>query len=144
MGGASTMRGFNEEEMIPEDQRAELAAEAAVCRDPTRAAECTESGRRIVGGLRPVSPGGQAFVLGKAELRFKLRGNLEGGLFADLGNVWLEPRAARLQDLRANVGFGLRFVTPIGPAALDIGFNITPDERLNETLTAVHFTIGLF
>jgi outer membrane translocation and assembly module TamA len=47
-------------------------------------------------------------------------------------------------DLRANVGFGIRFVTPIGPAALDLGFNVTPDERINERLFAPHFTIGLF
>jgi hypothetical protein len=35
-------------------------------------------------------------------------------------------------------------VTPIGPAALDIGFNITPDNRLNEAIVEPHFTIGLF
>jgi outer membrane translocation and assembly module TamA len=84
------------------------------------------------------------FVLGKAELRMGLRGALEGALFADVGNMWLDPKAARLQDLRANVGFGLRFVTPVGPAALDVGFNITPDPRVNEATVAPHFTIGLF
>jgi outer membrane translocation and assembly module TamA len=47
-------------------------------------------------------------------------------------------------DLRANVGIGLRFITPIGPAAVDVGFNVTPDQRLNERLAAPHFTIGLF
>lgn len=144
MGGANTMRGFNEEEMIPEDLRDELDADATQCRDTDPATPCTESGRRIAGGLRPVSAGGETFVLGKAELRLRLRGNLEGGLFADVGNLWLDPGSARLQDLRANVGFGIRFVTPIGPAALDLGFNVTPDERVNEALYAVHFTIGLF
>ena len=79
-----------------------------------------------------MSEGGEAFVLGKAELRCRLRGNVEGALFADIGNLWLDPRSYRLVDLRANVGVGLRFVTPIGPAALDVGFNVTPDGGVNE------------
>jgi outer membrane protein assembly complex protein YaeT len=142
MGGANTMRGYNEEEMITEDGRSSLAADAATCRkDPT---SCTDASNRINGGLRPVALGGQAFVLAKAELRMPLRGNLEGALFTDVGNLWYDPHLARLQDLRANVGIGLRFITPIGPAALDVGFNVTPDERLNESLYAIHFTIGLF
>jgi len=144
LGGATTMRGYGEEEMIQEDRREALAAEAHVCAADANAAECHESGKRIAGGLRPVSDGGEVFVLGKAELRLRLRGNLEGALFADVGNLWLDPKLVRLQDLRANVGFGIRFVTPIGPAALDIGFNVTPDDRLNETIVAPHFTIGLF
>ena len=62
----------------------------------------------------------------------------------DLGNLWLDPTQLPALDLRANVGFGLRFVTPIGPAALDLGFNVEPDDRINERILAPHFTIGLF
>jgi outer membrane translocation and assembly module TamA len=144
LGGATTMRGYAEEEVIPEDLRDPYAAEAAECRRDPASQACGENGRRIAGGLRPISQGGQAFVLGKAELRLKLRGNLEGGLFADVGNLWFDPKLLRLQDLRANVGFGLRFVTPIGPAALDVGMNLSRDDRLNEAMFAPHFTIGLF
>jgi outer membrane translocation and assembly module TamA len=97
-----------------------------------------------VAGERPVSEGGEAFLLAKAELRMRLRGSLEGGIFADVGNLWLDPEKYRLLDLRANVGFGLRFVTPIGPAALDFGFNLDPDAAVNERTVAPHFTIGLF
>ena len=142
LGGATTMRGYGEEEMIQEDRRDALAAEARAC--ATGSAGCGDAGKRLAGGLLPVSEGGEAFVLGKAELRLRLRGNLEGALFTDVGNLWLDPKQARLQDLRANVGFGLRFVTPIGPAALDVGFNVTPDPRMNEGIVAPHFTIGLF
>jgi outer membrane protein assembly complex protein YaeT len=144
LGGATTMRGYAEDEMIQQDVREVLATEAQLCATSFTAVGCTERGSRIAGGLRPVSEGGEAFLLGKAELRLRLRGSLEAGLFADVGNLWLDPRHYRLLDLRANVGFGLRFVTPIGPAALDVGFNVTPDERLNERGIAPHFTIGLF
>jgi len=144
LGGATTMRGYGEEEMIQQDVRDVLAAEAHLCATSFTAVGCTERGRRIASGQRPVSEGGEAFLLGKTELRLRLRGNLEAALFGDVGNVWLDPRHYRLLDLRANVGFGIRFVTPIGPAALDVGFNVTPDDRLNERIVAPHFTIGLF
>jgi outer membrane protein assembly factor BamA len=129
LGGATTMRGFAEEEMLPQDVRAAIV-----------------SGELPVseGGERPVSEGGEAFLLAKAELRTRLRGRLEGALFADLGNVWLDPRKYRILDLRANVGVGLRFVTPIGPAAVDLGVNLEPDDAIDERSAALHFTIGLF
>ena len=38
----------------------------------------------------------------------------------------------------------LRFVTPIGPAAIDLGFNVDADGDVNERRFAPHFTIGLF
>jgi outer membrane protein assembly complex protein YaeT len=145
LGGATTMRGFAEEEMLPEDVRAVLAAEARHCLASATRVGCTERGAGIVDeGDRPISEGGEAFLLAKAELRTRLRGSLEGALFADLGNVWLDPRKYRLLDLRANVGVGLRFVTPIGPAAVDLGVNLEPDDAINERSVAPHFTIGLF
>jgi len=144
LGGATTMRGYAEEEMIPQDVRGVLAAEARLCAVSLSGVGCTERGRRIASGERPVSEGGEAFVLAKAELRLRLRGSLEAGVFADLGNVWLDPREYRLLDLRANAGLGLRFVTPIGPAVVDVGFNVDPDRAINERSMAAHFTIGLF
>jgi outer membrane protein insertion porin family len=144
LGGANTMRGYAEEEMIPEDVRAGLAAEARHCVSSATGVGCTPRGNLIAGGSLPVSEGGEAFLLGKAELRIRLRGSVEAGLFADVGNLWLDPRQYALLDLRANVGFGLRFVTPIGPVAVDVGFNVQPDHAINERTWAPHFTIGLF
>jgi outer membrane protein assembly factor BamA len=144
MGGAGTMRGFAEDEMTPQDVRSALAAQAKACRTTIAGVGCTDRGAAIVAGERPISEGGEAFLLGKAEVRMRLKGSLEAGVFADVGNLWLDPRNYRLLDLRANVGFGLRFVTPIGPAVLDLGFNLDPDENINERRAALHFTVGLF
>jgi outer membrane protein assembly factor BamA len=144
MGGATTMRGWAEEEMIEQDMRATIAAEAAACAADPLGAACTERGRTVLRGGGAVSSGGDAFVLFKAEVRVPLKGSLEAGFFADVGNLWLDPRNVDLTVLRFDVGLGLRFVTPIGPAALDVGFNVTPDSRLNERIFAPHFTVGLF
>jgi outer membrane protein assembly factor BamA len=144
MGGASTMRGWAEEEMIEEDMRGQISDEARACLGLPSREPCTDRGRLVAAGGNAVSEGGEAFVLFKAEVRVPLKGSLEAGFFADLGNLWLNPHEANLTRLRADIGLGLRFVTPIGPAALDLGFNVTPDDRLHERIVAPHFTVGLF
>jgi outer membrane protein insertion porin family len=105
---------------------------------------CTQRGIDIANGKVVASEGGETFLIFRGELRVGLARNFEAGLFADLGNLWSNPSAFRILDLRPNVGTGLRFVTPVGPAALDFGFNLVPDLAINERLWAVHFTIGLF
>lgn len=144
LGGASTVRGFAEEEMVPEDLRGSMAEEGRHCASSLSGTGCTPRGAELVAGRTPASEGGEAYLLFKGELRQSLGGSLELGLFVDLGNLWLDPRAFRLVDLRPSAGLGLRFITPVGPAALDLGFNLAPDGRLNERIFAPHFTIGLF
>jgi outer membrane translocation and assembly module TamA len=73
-----------------------------------------------------------------------VRDAVEAGLFADVGNLWLDPRRATLSTVRVNVGAGARFATPIGPAAFDVGLNVDPDPRLGESRWAPHFSIGVF
>jgi len=144
LGGATTMRGASDDEMIPEDLRGDYLAQVRACNDSLTGLGCSEVGRTVVSGQPPVSEGGEAFLLAKAELRVALRGSVEAGFFLDAGNLWLTPGDATFGDRRMDIGFGLRFVTPIGPAALDVGFNTSADRRLAERVYAPHFSIGLF
>jgi outer membrane protein assembly complex protein YaeT len=144
LGGASSLRGFGEEQLVQQDVRAQLAEEARLCATSPTAVGCTERGRRVTQGEMPISEGGEAFLLGKAELRLPVTGRLELGLFFDAGNLWLDPKRVNPRILRPCAGVGARFVTPIGPAALDLGFNLNRDKRINEPVWSPHFTIGLF
>jgi outer membrane protein assembly factor BamA len=144
LGGAATMRGYGEDEMVPEDVRSEYAREVAACASSLSGLACSPVARQLAQGQTLVSPGGESFVLWKGELRIPLRESIEAGLFADVGNVWLDPRLTSLTDVRVNFGLGLRFLTPIGPASLDLGVNPKPDGRLGERYLAPHFSIGLF
>jgi outer membrane protein assembly factor BamA len=144
LGGASTMRGAGEDEMLPEDKRADYLKEVAACGNSLSGLGCSPLGRSVASGEPPVSEGGEAFLLIKGEARVPLRGSLEAGFFVDVGNLWLDPRNVALEDLRYHVGMGLRFVTPIGPAVLDVGFATAPDRQLAERVWAPHFSIGLF
>ncbi|MBI5068484.1 MAG: BamA/TamA family outer membrane protein [Deltaproteobacteria bacterium] len=144
LGGATTMRGAADDEVIPEDLRAVYLDQVRACNGSLSGLGCSDVGRSVVSGNPPISDGGEAFVLAKAELRVVLRGSVEAGFFLDAGNLWLSPGNASLAGLRLHAGFGLRFVTPIGPAALDVGFNTAADRRLAERVYAPHFSIGLF
>ena len=70
--------------------------------------------------------GGAAFVNFSAELRTPVWGKLGAVLFLDGGNVWTNPWDIRANDLRYDVGPGLRYQTPIGPIRADIGYQLNP------------------
>ncbi|OFX26365.1 MAG: hypothetical protein A2V77_12755 [Anaeromyxobacter sp. RBG_16_69_14] len=144
LGGATTMRGYSEEEMIPEDVRSVYLDQVRACSSSLSELGCSEVARQLAAGQTLVSQGGEAFLLAKAELRFSVWESVEMGVFVDAGNLWLDPGEASLADLRVNVGMGLRVLTPIGPAVLDLGVNTSPDGRLGERYLAPHFSIGLF
>jgi outer membrane protein insertion porin family/translocation and assembly module TamA len=75
-------------------------------------------------------------------------GKLGAVLFFDYGNVWPEKLQFELGDLRYAVGPGLRYMTPIGPARIDLGYQINPIEGLlvngeeQQRRWRVHFSIG--
>ena len=85
---------------------------------------------------------------GSVEARFPIAGKLGGVAFADFGNVWAEDWAFDLNDLRYAVGPGLRYQTPIGPARIDVGYQVNPIENLlvegepQKRRWRVHFSVG--
>jgi outer membrane protein assembly factor BamA len=144
LGGASSMRGYGEDGMIPEDVRAQVLDQVRACASSASGVACSDAARQLASGQAVTSEGGEYYMQGKMEVRFPLRESVEAGLFVDVGNLWLDPRLGSVADLRLNFGFGLRFLTPIGPAVLDLGVNPAPDTRLGEAYVAPHFSIGLF
>jgi len=63
-------------------------------------------------------------------------------VFFELGNLWLaQPTSLTLRPV---AGTGIRYLSPIGPLALDVGFNLAPDTIVNESPFQVHFNIGVF
>ena len=103
------MRGYLEDELIPQD-----VAEPSKTSIPNA-----------------IVRSGDAFVLFRAELRFPLYGELRGGVFTDIGNLWADAENLDPFELRPTAGVGLRLDTPVGPIALDWGFNLDPREALD-------------
>jgi len=91
---------------------------------------------------------GLSMLEGASEIRMALWNKVGAVAFLDYGNVWADAWSVNLGDLRYAVGPGLRYVTPIGPLRVDLGYQLNPIEGLlvngqPETRRwRVHFSIG--
>jgi outer membrane protein insertion porin family len=83
--------------------------------------------------------GGNSLVLLSGQLRFPVTQGLSLVGFVDAGNLY-DKKDFDPTRLRVGVGAGIRFVTPLGPLALDWGFKLNrePGEKPSE----IHFNIG--
>ncbi len=142
LGGSQSLRGFYEDELVPEDVRSTLHAAIDRCNALVSGLGCDATSEPGPNGFQ--SQGGSASVLGRVELRFPLTAALDGGVFVDAGNLWSDPAKVDLTRLRYSVGAGLRYPLPIGPVALDVGINPNRDIALGEPLYHINFAVGLF
>jgi outer membrane protein assembly factor BamA len=144
LGGSSSLRGFREDGVLPEDQRADVRRQLLDCRSVINPLGCPPELVAVLAGQAPISQGGELFTLGKAELRLPAFDSLDLGFFFEAGNLWADRTSFDAAVLRYTAGVGLRYVTPVGPLAFDLGFNLDPDETFNEPSTQFHFSIGVF
>ena len=84
--------------------------------------------------------GGNYMANFNTELRVPLQYGFNVALFVDAGSVWFQGIPNSEFDLRESAGVGLRYVTPVGPIALDYGWKL--DRREGESASEWHFTIG--
>lgn len=87
-----------------------------------------------------VPAGGTGLLLVNVDLRIPLFGALGGTLFWDTGNIWADWRAIDPSQMRQGAGAGLRYLSPIGPVRLELGW---PLDRLpGDDSPVVHFSLG--
>ncbi len=84
--------------------------------------------------------GGNALVLLNLDFRFPLAGPLGGLFFFDAGNVWAEPGDFEFDDLRPGAGFGLSYLSPIGPLQIGVGWKL--DREPGEDGARVFVSVG--
>jgi outer membrane protein assembly factor BamA len=88
--------------------------------------------------------GGNAVIILNGELRVPVWGDLNAAMFVDGGNVFRRVADVDLGELRGGLGFGFRYLSPIGPLRLDLGFKLDRREIGGqlEPRTALHFSFG--
>jgi outer membrane protein assembly complex protein YaeT len=92
--------------------------------------------------------GGHSFLNFSVEARIPVWSDLSGVIFVDGGNVWTNSWDINLNDLRYDIGPGLRYNTPIGPVRVDLGYQLNPIEGLlvngapQKRRLRFHFSIG--
>ncbi|MEC8194086.1 MAG: POTRA domain-containing protein [Myxococcota bacterium] len=152
LGGGASMRGFATDSVGPANFGMRPEIEHPSQTEP------------VVDGLglpgapgHWVATGGDAMAAGTVELRMPLsRIGLSSEttslvLFSDFGTVaFLDPTVVttsivqqRDPFMRMSFGGGLRFVTPVGPASFDVGFNPSPMEERNEAWVTPHLSLGV-
>lgn len=106
---------------------------------------------RRVGPRVPTDSGGFVIIGGTQQLLFSTEYsvplvrqlNLRGIVFVDIGNAFNdnEDLSINPDDLRKDVGFGFRWISPLGPLQLDIGFPV--GEKLSgEDDYEIQFGVG--
>lgn len=78
--------------------------------------------------IRPL--GGLSLWESSLELRFPLLGEWRGVTFVDASNVALQQFRLDFQAPHFSIGFGLRYLTPVGPFRLDVGYPLPGAQRL--------------
>ncbi|HVT44011.1 MAG TPA: outer membrane protein assembly factor BamA [Thermoanaerobaculia bacterium] len=132
-GGELTHRAFELDSLGIEGETIVCLRPSEVENGPPEVIPCSEGGRLT-------ALGGKGMVLLNAEYRFPIFASLSGALFVDAGNVWRTIGDIDTGDLRYGAGVGARYLTPVGPLRVDIGFKL--DREAFEDPYAVFVTLG--
>ncbi len=159
LGGVDTNRAFLADSMVPQDIVDQFRQVRSPCPPTFPEGWCPRrpsvAGQPFTGlplGQRSATitdvelRGGDLSINPRVEVRLPLPifKPLQAGIFLDMGNLWVDPSKIRFDEnfMRFGLGAGLRYPTPIGPVAIDYGFNL--NQRPWEDVGAFHFSIGLF
>ena len=99
-------------------------------------------------GLNQLSPrdpegrvvGGQSRLEATVELRSRLLPFLGTALFLDAGNVGFGLNAFSISELNWAAGAGIRYLSPIGPLRMDVGYRLSDDPYVGRR--QIHISLG--
>jgi outer membrane protein assembly complex protein YaeT len=132
-GGANSVRGYGENQLGPSILTVDPAKLiAAGCTSATVAdGSCNPKG--VAPGDFVVLPtGGTSLIEGSVEYRFPfLMKNLQGAVFVDAGYVGIGASLEGANGKGAiTPGFGVRYLSPVGPIRVDLGIRPSLTEQL--------------
>ncbi|MCC6156785.1 MAG: outer membrane protein assembly factor BamA [Deltaproteobacteria bacterium] len=129
LGGLNTVRGFPLRSLGPEDS-------SIIATDPGDPASTLTEVSTVIGGNK--------YLQGNIELLIPIvkELNIKGVLFYDAGNALAEEEWFALDGFRQSWGFGVRWISPIGPLRFEWGYPLHP--RDDERTQNFEFGIGTF
>jgi outer membrane protein insertion porin family len=133
-GGINSLRGFEVRSLGPRvDVFEQSAGKEFNC--PDGANRCSRLFRRDVIG------GSQQLIFNN-ELIFPIVPALgvKGVVFCDAGNAFLASEGIRFEDMRVSVGGGIRWLSPIGPLRIEVGFPLNAQN--GDEVQRVQFSFG--
>lgn len=135
-GGANSVRGFAQSRLGPRvlalnDPVWLLSQNGAGCLPSTLIDLTCDAAPLDAGTFVSRPTGGTRVIEGNVEIRFRLSPDLEGVTFSDFGQVWGTGQSLSPEDLEFTPGFGLRYLSPLGPIRVDLGYNFRSAEPLS-------------
>ena len=112
VGGASTVRGYDERSLGPIDP---------VTEDPI---------------------GGESFFVGNIEYTYPVIDVLKAAVFFDTGSAWAKSSDFLSEKVYSSIGLGIRVKTPLGPIKLDYGWPLDTAPGEDESTGKFHFSIS--
>lgn len=143
-GGAMSVRGYGENQLGPRVLTISSSSLRAACPAPTPITSCDPNADTLKNSaFIPRPTGGTSLVEGSVELRFPLMRHLDGAVFVDgaiVGNSLFQSvrDITSLTNIAQGTGAitpgaGIRYLSPVGPIRVDLGYN----PRLTEALPVV-------
>ncbi len=129
LGGLNSVRGFFSRSLGPREM-------SVIPRNLTDPATTTAEVESVIGGNK--------YLQGNVELLVPIVKQLgiKGVLFYDVGNAFIEEEWYNVRELRQSWGFGVRWISPIGPLRFEWGFPLY--KRDDEENQVFEFGIGTF
>lgn len=139
-GGANSVRGFAENQLGPRVLTTPVervlgvpeGGDTPVCTPEQLLADDACDPSALADDAFAFRPVGGTWVLeANLEVRFPLfTPALQGVAFVDAGQVWLDREEFQQLDLAWSPGFGVRYISPIGPIRVDLAYGSRNPERL--------------
>ena len=145
-GGANSVRGFGQNQLGPRVLTVDPSS-LLIPAEPTQTAICAPAEiialtcdadlvrSREFGTPRPT--GGSMVLEGGIEYRMATGRRLETAVFADFGRIWMETQSGALSRLEITPGVGIRYLSPVGPIRVDLGYQFRGAERLQVITTQI-------
>ena len=67
---------------------------------------------------------------GGIEYRMVTGPRVEVAVFTDFGQIWAEQESSTVSRLEITPGFGIRYLSPVGPIRVDLGYRFRGRENL--------------
>jgi outer membrane protein assembly factor BamA len=139
-GGANSVRGFAQNQLGPRvltvDVDRLLAARSGTVGPTCFPMEiidltCDASALDDATFETPRPTGGRLVVEGGIEYRLPVGTRVEAAVFADFGRVWAEAESGVVSEFEVAPGVGIRYLSPIGPIRVDLGYRFRGVENLS-------------
>lgn len=138
-GGANSVRGFAQNQMGPRVLTIDVSrllssidgGDVPLC-EPEQMIDLTCDANPLRDGAfdTPRPTGGRVVLEGSVEYRVGVSPRVEAAMFADFGRIWAESGSGDVSRFEISPGVGVRYMSPIGPIRVDLGYRFQDIENL--------------